>query len=368
MKHKSNEKQILHIVPGDGSNLLIQEIALFDKANTQILAIYDIDKTFPLFCKKNGLEFRSLGFKKKNIICQAWQLHKYLKSVRPLIVFGHSFYPSISLAILKIFHSQTVLIPVRHHNKVHLLSKNWKAIILDRWISRICCHTVAVSASVKDTLVSEGCRPDKISVIYNGMRGDVNGYSEVSRSSTSNRFRLIAIGRIDWQKNYETLIIVARELKEQNLHFELRILGSGPDPYLNELKSFAKQNGVEDVLFWEGWQPNIYSYLANSDLFIHTALDEACPLVLLEAMGFGIPIVSSSGGGCQDLLNGFYQGIEANDYKAFFEIISSTLIDLEAKRVYAREIAPLIAQKFSPEMMALGYLELAEQFFRSNNV
>jgi glycosyltransferase involved in cell wall biosynthesis len=368
MKFESKGKQILHIVPGDGPNPLIQEIALFDKMNTKILAIYDSDKTLPLFCEKNELEFKSLGFNEKNIIQQAWQLHKYLKSVRPLLVYAHSFYPSIIVSIIKVFHSQTVLIPVRHHNKVHILSRNLKAIVLDRWISKICRHTVAVSDSVKETLISEGCRSNKITVIYNGIRSQVNGYSEVSRSLTSNRYRLIALGRIDWQKNYETMIIVARELKKQYLHFEIRILGSGPDLYLNDLKLFAKQNGVEDVLFWEGRQKDIYSYLVNSDLFIHSALDEACPLVLLETMSFGIPVVSSSGGGSRDLLNGFYQGIEATDFKAFTDLISHTLINLEAKRVYAREIAPLVAQKFSPELMARGYFELAKLFLPSNKV
>lgn len=359
-KNISKGKQIVHVVPGDGPNPLIQEIALYDKENIQIIAIYDSDRTLPIFCEKNGLEFSTLGFKEKNIVKQAWKLHRYLKTVKPNVVYAHSFYPSILVSITKVFHNKTMMIPVRHHNQVHVLSKNTKAILLDRWISKICSRTVAVSDSVKETLVSEGCKSNKVSVIYNGIRTQVNGYSEVARSLTTNRYKLVAMGRIDWQKNYETMIVIARELKKQNLHFEIRVLGSGPDSYLNDLKLLAMQSGVDDVIFWEGRVKDIYSYLGNSDLFIHTALDEACPLVLLETLGFGIPVVSSSGGGCRDLLSGFYQGIEATDFMAFADVISLTLIDLEAKRFYAEKIAPLVAQKFSPELMAQGYFELAK--------
>lgn len=348
-------KNVIHFIPGDGPNGLIQEISMTSDLEVKILTLYTIDTSVPLFCKNNRIEIESLGFIEKNIFNQVKKFVRYLYREKPKLVFAHSFYPSLICAMASFFYRKTTFVAVRHHNRVHILSKNWRAVLLDKLISRVTTHTIAVSDSVRETLVEQGCYENKTSVIFNGLPKPTTAYTPRHKVGEAGPFKLVALGRIDWQKNYEGMLKIISRLRHSGMDLELSILGGGSQKYLAELKRLQGELDVLNCVTWIDRQPDIYKYLNDSDLFIHTAIDEACPLVLIETLMFGIPIVSSNLGGCKDVLNGFYLGQNPADIVKFSDDIVETLKNLDSAKEYAKSITDAAFEKFNPIRMQNEY-------------
>ena len=359
MRTNEASKTVVHFIPGDGPNGLIQAISVTTNLRIKLLTLYTIDETVPKFCAKNDIEIITLGFSEKNLVKHVYEFLKYLYREKPRLVFAHSFYPSLICAFGRLFYWKARFVPVRHHNRVHIISKNRKAIFLDRWISRITSHTVGVSEAVKETLVEQGCSGEKISVIYNGLPSPAKLYSKKLSESSSEPFKLVAIGRIDWQKDYEVMLEIVYELRRGGMDLVLTVLGGGNHEYLEALQELQAELGLSHCVNWLGRRPNIYEYLDEADLLIHTALDEACPLVLIESLMYGIPIVSSDLGGSRDVLKGFYDGCNPHNIDEFCQKITDALASLSQSQDYALEITDKALERFSSLRMQLEYTELS---------
>ncbi len=368
MKTDQNLRTVHHFIPGDGPNALIESIAMTAEFQVKVLTLYNLDSTVPSFCADNGIRFSSLGFDHQSLLQQIIKFFRYIRTEKPRVVFAHSYYPSLICAAASLFYRKTIFVPVRHHNQVHVLSSNKRAIFLDKLITRITSHTVAVSDSVKETLVLQGANKEKVTVIYNGLPRPKFSYSAYHSKEGDHVYKLVALGRIDWQKNYESMLRVIKKLRDDGFSVHLQILGGGNHKYLESLKVLQENLGLSDYVFWLGRKSNVYPFLDESDLFIHTAIDEACPLVLIETLMFGIPIASSNLGGSKDVLADFYEGCDPSDIEGFSRMVSRMLVDLHSSRHYAQTISNAAIEKFSPLQMRKGYEELSMKLLNNFKV
>ena len=352
---ESKRLDSVHVIPGGAKNKLVEEIIDSKVLTYGVVEIYDADPSMRKRCTELGVPFVSLGFKKKKLLLQFISLYRYVLIYRPKTLFLHSFYPSVFGVGLVFLSPFTKIISVRHHNRVHLLSHNWKAVILDKIIASFSFKTIAVSNSVKETLVSQGCKQEKVVVIYNGLNSLNQSRDKVPPTENNSPLRLLAAGRLDWQKNYETMLLVATELNKWDIEFTLSILGSGGDAYSAKLFEMSRALNLDDKVKWVGWQKNIENWFSKSDIFLHTALDEACPLVLIEALLYGIPIVTSAAGGSGEVIKGFYDGCPEGNIDTFVEKIISTWSNIHAAKSYALSLVPFAEKKFAAEKMRQEY-------------
>ena len=344
----------VHVVPGDARNKLVEAIVDSNLVKYGVVAIYGKDQSMQQRCFELGISFHGLGFKEKHLLRQSISLLYYVLRNKPRSLLLHSFYPSILGIGVALLCPFTKVISVRHHNAVHIISKNPKAIFLDKVISRISLRTIAVSYAVKETMVIQGCKPEKVHVIHNGITptGSNHHAPEVRNHK---ELRLLAAGRIDWQKNYETMLDVAAQLKNVGVDFKLSILGAGNKDYGLHLFEKSKSLEVEDCVEWLGWQSNIENWFMKSDIFLHTAVDEACPLVLIEALLAGIPVISSTAGGSAEVIRGFGKGCGAYDVSAYVNEVLLTWANIDQVRHCVREQIPQVEQKFGARQMQKAY-------------
>jgi glycosyltransferase involved in cell wall biosynthesis len=345
----------IHVIPGDSTNKLVEEIVSSKTINYGVTEIYETNQTMRKHCEKLGIPFRSLGFNEKNLSKQFVSLAYSIVKDNPKIIFLHSFYPSLLGIGLVFLFPRIKVVSVRHHNQVHILSNNRKGIFLDRIIARVTHTTVAVSSAVKDTMISQGCKPEKIVIIYNGIKSSRLVTNRVQNNSRNPRLRLLAAGRIDWQKNYETMLQVVAELNRLGVDFNLTILGSGNESYESKLIEMTAKLNLNEKVSWLGWQPRVEEWFAESDIFLHTALDEACPLILIEALLIGIPIVSSNSGGSREVLSPLYLGCPSKDVAFFVNQILLTWDNIVEIRSAAESYIPVIENKFGSERMSREY-------------
>lgn len=103
--------------------------------------------------------------------------------------------------------------------------------------------------------------------------------------------RIITVGRLEPQKGYDLLIKAFSKL--DNIEFNnwtIHIFGEGEDrKYLENL--IYKYN-LDKVIFLEGVSKDIQKEMYNSSIYLMTSRYEGFPMVLLEALSVGLPIVS----------------------------------------------------------------------------
>lgn len=103
---------------------------------------------------------------------------------------------------------------------------------------------------------------------------------------------IVAISRLDTvQKDYETLILAFRELKNKGINKKLYIIGDGPSK--KEIQELIRKNDMENEILLLGRFKNPYIWLNNSEYFIHSSKYEGFGLVLVEAGILNKMVISS---------------------------------------------------------------------------
>lgn len=101
---------------------------------------------------------------------------------------------------------------------------------------------------------------------------------------------ILAVGRLEPQKNFETLIRAFRRVHDEK-KARLLILGEGKER--EKLESLVHSLSLADVVDIPGFVSNPFCYMANSDLFVLSSRFEGLGNVLVEAMATGCPVVST---------------------------------------------------------------------------
>lgn len=101
--------------------------------------------------------------------------------------------------------------------------------------------------------------------------------------------RLLSIGRLDEQKQFDLAIRTAAELRERSIDFKWLIVGDGPDR--EALQEMINSLQLQAHVLLVGLRDNPYAYLSRCDIFVQTSRFEGRSLVLDEARIFCKPMV-----------------------------------------------------------------------------
>lgn len=112
--------------------------------------------------------------------------------------------------------------------------------------------------------------------------------NSIVRSDLSSK-RVIAVGRYSWQKGFDLLIEAWKKVNALHVDWHLDIYGSGDNLKYQEL---ADRLLLSSSVTCHKSVDNIYEKYAESSLFVLSSRYEGFGLVLVEAMGTGLPVVS----------------------------------------------------------------------------
>jgi glycosyltransferase involved in cell wall biosynthesis len=154
---------------------------------------------------------------------------------------------------------------------------------------------IAVSEGIRENLIADfGIPAQKVQTIYNPV--DL-GRIRASRSMPQERPFLkdrkpivVAMGRLVEQKGFDTLIKAFSHIV-QEADARLIILGEGPQR--DGIEYMVRDLGIGDKVSLAGFQKNPYALLSSSDVFVLSSNYEGLPMVILEAMACGIPVIST---------------------------------------------------------------------------
>ncbi|HMB30630.1 MAG TPA: glycosyltransferase [Desulfohalobiaceae bacterium] len=175
------------------------------------------------------------------------------------------------------------------------------------------------------------------------------------------------------QEGERLLISVSRLTKEKNIYFLLQglqqvalisstpfkclIIGDGPE--LQGLKDYARQMGIDKLLYFLGQIEHeaIPVYYAASDIFAFSSTSETQGMVILEAMAGGTPSVAVRSSGIADAIQNNYNGFKTSEDIFEWSKTVSYLIDNNQALERMSKNAKNYAQMFSLEKTAKKVLE-----------
>lgn len=100
-----------------------------------------------------------------------------------------------------------------------------------------------------------------------------------------------AVGRLAEEKGFERLLVIHRHLLDQGIRHRLVIVGDGPDR--DFLPRMARALDIQDSVIFTGYQANPYPYMARSRFLASSSFTEGLPVIAMEALSLGIPVVST---------------------------------------------------------------------------
>lgn len=170
--------------------------------------------------------------------------------------------------------------------------------------------------------------------------------------------RAIALGRISKQKQYDVMLKIWKQVVEKHPDWILSIYANGGNP--EKLQKLAIELGIEKNFEVFPTTREVEKELTGSSIYLMTSKYEGFPLVLLEAMRCGLPVVSfACKCGPRDMITDGGDGflIEPGDTNNFVEKINY-LIENESKRKEMGQKASQSIQRFSEEKVMEKWLHL----------
>ena len=112
--------------------------------------------------------------------------------------------------------------------------------------------------------------------------------------------QFVAVGRISPEKNHARLIRAFALVHEQRADTRLVIIGDGP--LRERCEALAETIGVADAVVFAGLQLNPWALMNECDVFVMGSDYEGQPMVILEALVLGLPVVTTAFGSVESAL------------------------------------------------------------------
>ena len=173
--------------------------------------------------------------------------------------------------------------------------------------------------------------------------------------------KIIAVGRLVKQKNFE-LLIRAFKVVLESIDAHLIIIGEGEKR--DELIKLVEELNLINKVYLVGFQSNPHKYVKNSDLFVLSSLYEGLPNSLIEAIAVDTPAIATNclSGPSEILLNG--EGgdlVEVENLEQLAKSIIKNLSDIEYAKA-KQKIAYEHLYRFSYDEVKKDIVELVKSY------
>lgn len=309
------------LAPGGAEQLLLSHLHLIDRTRfeTHVAHVFDDGGDFPEEVRRSCDATIRLSRGNRAGSHGVWGLARLLLTSRYDIVHIHSpVLGSMARLLLRLRPRRRPRIVSTEHvvwSGYHPLTR-----AINRWTIRGDDWVFAVSVSVMESI--DVPHRDRVQVLIHGVElgrfaPDPRIRSEVRSSLgvTSNTLLIGCIANFRDQKNHPLLIEILAELMRRRTDFACILAGSGP---LEEAtRELVLSRGLGDRVQMLGVRGDIPRLLGAIDVLMLTSLWEGLPVVVMEALASGRPVVASDVDGIHDVLH------ESNAAYLFEPVVAS---------------------------------------------
>ena len=243
-----------------------------------------------------------------------------------------------------------------------------------RWVNKwmnehYADRIIAVSPAAAANLTDAGVSPRKITVMMNGVAPVERAGPEACRTFRAKYglqegvFTAGILARIEPYKGHLHIVEAAQQLKGEGRKLQVLIAGTGG--YEEELRGEVSRRGLEDTVFFLGFQSDVAPVLSVLDVQLNASYGtETSSLSILEGMSMGLPAVVSSYGGNPWLIDDGEDGLifPNRDSAALARCVARLMDEPDTLRHMGERAVEIFHRRFTGQIFAKNveqvYLDL----------
>jgi glycosyltransferase involved in cell wall biosynthesis len=271
----------------------------------EVHILTSLDKGFPVESRENGYMVHRIARHNIRIfgtIILYIKIIALLRKIRPEIVHCQGTVISISAWVTKLLWNIPYIIYGHGTDEYY---PKWYLKPIIRLALKKADVTIALTLDMKKAMQKIYDR--NILVIPNGI--DLNQFLNLSRKTARANLKIkdheeiiLFVGSLLPIKGLKYLIYAMEPVHLSHPDVRLFLVGNGP--LRNELEHLVTKVDLETCVNFCGRITNdkVPDYIVASDIFVLPSLSEGLPIVILEAMAGGLPIIASKVGGIPEIV------------------------------------------------------------------
>lgn len=255
-------------------------------------------------------------------------LVKIVRDAAPDVVHTHRTKENILGSLASFLGGRRISVRTVHGSPEHTGVRNRLAAKVDQLAGRLLQKAVVSVSTELTPRLREIFGTKAVVCIPNGVDADfVRDQSALSGQLLADaQARICIIGRLVPVKRGDVFIAIAAELKRRHgPRIRCAVIGDGP--LREELMILARELGVEKELDFLGFHSNCLPLLRQMDALLITSDHEGLPMVALEALALGVPVIAHAVGGLRELIKEPRQGalVPSQDVATFANAVDDVL-------------------------------------------
>jgi glycosyltransferase involved in cell wall biosynthesis len=283
--------------------------------------------------------------------CMAlWKLYRLIRKEKPDVVHTHT----AKAGVLGRTAAWLAGVPVILHTfHGHVLKgyfgrlRSWIFIKIERVMARISTKIIVISDNIKKELLEIGVAPaDDVEVVPLGLelekfvkhkeRGTLKRNLGLSEDCTI----VGTVGRLVPIKGQEYFLKAAESIcGNGNNSQDVRFVIVGDGELRDKLEEFTRERGLEDKVFFTGFQSDLHEIYPDFDIMVLPSLNEGTPVSLIEAMSSARAVVATKVGGVGDLVHDGVTGylVDSGSEEELAQVIRELLDDKVGREIMGKK-------------------------------
>jgi len=297
--------------------------------------------------RNEGVDVREMGQKRGRLSPRCLlRLLRIVRGFAPDIIQGHLFHCNILARILGLFFRRAKVASTRHNEKDSIPRRLCYA--LTSPLNRV---TIVFSDRVREHARKDDPAKRPILMVPYGIDPvpGLSGRSDIRAGLgiPEDVFTWIAVGRLTRQKGFPFLLEAFKELTQRpGVKPVLLVVGEGDDRAC--LEATVSKAGLAGRIRFLGLRVDVPDLFSASDAFVLPSLWEGGPLVVLEAMSAGLPVVATDVGDVLTMVRDGESGlvVQAGDSKALARAMARIMELGPEKREWGKAAKKTVKERF----------------------
>jgi len=286
-------------------------------------------------------------------------LNSFIKQYEIEIIHAHS--TSFFLAtLIKFLNNRLIIVWHDHYGESeHLNKRKYKAL---RFCSNYFSHIFSVNSCL-ETWAKTHLKTKKSSYLPNFPIQDSS--KPMTKLLGENGKRILHLANLRPQKDHITLLNAFKIVNDNFFDWTLHLVGKEfNDDYALSIKTFIKQNNLENHVFVYGSCTDISNILNQSDIGVLSSKSEGLPVSLLEYGLIMLPVVATNVGDCNKVISNTNEGIlvEPDNDIVLSKAISKLIEDKDLRNVIAENLHQKVVSSFSESKSIDSLMKIYKQY------
>lgn len=359
------EIRIAHIISGLGiGGAERQLVNLMNAINCSYKALITIgapreDRTFEE-ALDSTIDRYSVPVRRRQLPIGLYRLARTLKRLRINVVHTHMYESNLFGSLAAKLAGIPVVVTTEHGENP------WKR-GFHRWLERNLISSIADMRLCVSPKILE-IRRDLERIPATKLRLMVNGTvvpNEIRAPRETGTLIVGAVGRFIPAKDYGSLIRAISALKKSGHELRLCLLGDGP--CRAELSELQDELALCEDVEMPGMVSNVDEWYRKFDIFVSSSVREGLPMVLLEAMARGIPVVATDVGACADVVHHETGGliVPPSNPSELAAAIERLATDPDLRKRLGENARAIVVDRYSVTKIAANHVALYRELLEA---